>query len=58
MVSLDIHEYAPIAEHKTRSGESGIVGTDFSAEGAQFAVNCHRCLVVKVHRGGWGGNSR
>lgn len=57
LIGLNIHIYASIAEHKTGRRESGIVGTDFSAEGAEFAVNTCHCTVIEVHRGRWRGQS-
>lgn len=57
LVGLNIDIYASIAEHKTRRGESGIIGTNFSAEGAEFAVNACHCPVIEVHRGRWRGQS-
>lgn len=58
LVGLDVRVYASIAKHKSWSGESSVVGTHFSAEGAQFAVNARGHLVIQVHwgrRGGQGG---
>lgn len=57
LIGLNIDIYASIAEHKTRCRESGIVGPDFSAEGAEFAVSACHCSVVEMHRGRWRGQS-